>query len=116
MPLERAVVVRGSPSGSSAAKDRRTVEEPVRPVAKWVWIYPWAGGSARPYDATVYLSSDRSATGCRFGKSRLKLGEQLLECDLVRSHERIHVGSSFECVKQLRRGGMSWREMRAQHD
>ena len=67
-------------------------------------------------DATVNLSSDRSATGCRFEKSRLKLGEQLLECDLVRSHERVHVRSSFEGVKQLRRGGMSWWEMRAQYD
>ena len=49
MPLERAVVVRGSPSGSSAAKDRRTVEEPVRPVAKWVWIsLDWRLSSALP--------------------------------------------------------------------
>ena len=58
-------------------------------------------------DATVNLSSDRSATGCRFGESWLKLGEQLLECDLIRSHERIHVRSSFEGVKQLRRDGVS---------
>jgi hypothetical protein len=49
MPLERAVVVRGSLSGSSAAKDRRTVEEPVRPVAKWVWIsLGWRLCSALP--------------------------------------------------------------------
>ena len=60
-------------------------------------------------DATVNLSSDRSATGCRLGQSRLKPGEQLLECDLVRSHKRIYVRRSFEGVKQLRRGGMSWR-------
>ena len=60
-------------------------------------------------DATVNLSSDRSATGCRFGESRLKLGEQLFECELVRSHERVHVRSSFEGLEQLRRGGMSWR-------
>ena len=59
--------------------------------------------------ATVNLSSDRSATGRWLGQSRLKLGEQLLECELVRSHEWIHVRSSFEGVKQLRRGGMSWR-------
>jgi hypothetical protein len=67
-------------------------------------------------DATVNLSSDRSATRRRLGQSRLKLSEQLLECDLVRSHKRIHVWSSLEGVKELRRGGMSWREMRAQHD
>jgi len=49
MPLERAVVVRGSLSGSSAAKDRRTVEERVRPVAKWGWIsLDWRLGSALP--------------------------------------------------------------------
>jgi hypothetical protein len=49
MPLERAVVVRGSLSGSSAAKDWRTVEEPVPPVAKWVWIsLDWRLSSALP--------------------------------------------------------------------
>ena len=115
MPLERAVVVRGSLSGSSTAKDRRTVEGQYGGREMGLDI-PGLEAQLGLTDAPVNVSSDRSATGRRLGQSRFKLGEQLLKCDLVRSQKRIHVRSSFEDVKQLRRGGMSWRQMCAQHD
>ena len=108
MPLERAVVVSGS---LWAAVRRRPAEgRGASTAGREVGLdIPGLEAQLGLTDATVNLVSDRSATERRLGNLRLKLGEQPLECDLVRSYKRIHVRSSFEGVEQLRRDGMSGR-------